>query len=238
MEFPHDGGVHQIDELSLSSAVLNTMSIEAVVFDFDGVLVESVDVKTRAFVELYRPFGEAMVVKVVAYHLAHGGVSRREKFRYFHREILCCELSPAEEDRLAEKFSALVEDEVVAADSVAGATAFLAAHENRIGLYVASGTPEEELRRIVVRRGMSSAFRGVYGAPATKGDILRRICGEAGLAPRQVLMVGDAMTDYVGACEVGVNFLGRVANGQANAFPDGVPVIADLTDLARWLDAC
>ena len=61
---------------------------DAVVFDFDGVLVESVDVKTDAFAALYRPYGSDIVEKVVAWHMAHGGVMRFEKFRHFHRVFL------------------------------------------------------------------------------------------------------------------------------------------------------
>src|SRR5687768_6679568 len=43
---------------------------DAVVLDFDGVLVESVDVKTRAFARLYSRYGSDVEAEVVAYHLA------------------------------------------------------------------------------------------------------------------------------------------------------------------------
>ncbi|MCX5934210.1 MAG: hypothetical protein NTU99_05390, partial [Pseudanabaena sp. LacPavin_0818_WC45_MAG_42_6] len=49
---------------------------DAIVFDFDGVLVESVDVKTQAFGTLYAEYGDLIVEQVKAYHLLHGGVSR------------------------------------------------------------------------------------------------------------------------------------------------------------------
>ena len=48
----------------------------AIIFDFDGVLVESVDVKTRAFCDMYSKYGEEIVEKVKEYHLSHGGISR------------------------------------------------------------------------------------------------------------------------------------------------------------------
>ncbi len=43
------------------------MSIEnwqAIIFDFDGVIVESGDIKTQAFAELYRSYGEHVVTEV------------------------------------------------------------------------------------------------------------------------------------------------------------------------------
>ena len=59
---------------------------DALILDFDGVVLQSVDVKTRAFTELYAEHGPEVVAKVVAHHLVHGGVSRYEKFRLMGRE--------------------------------------------------------------------------------------------------------------------------------------------------------
>lgn len=208
---------------------------DAIVFDFDGVLVESVDLKTWAFAELYQPYGEGLVAQVVDYHLAHGGVSRYEKFRYFHRELLGVELLPEAEALLGDRFSQLVEDAVVASPWVPGAHDFLEAHHKVMPLYVASGTPDEELKRIVAQRQMAFFFRATFGTPARKGEILRRIVAEGGFAPSRVLMIGDAMTDFDGAQEAGTAFLGRVTKGASSPFPAAVQTIEDLGQLAACL---
>ena len=39
------------------------MIIKNIFFDFDGVLAESVNVKTQAFHDLYLPFGEGIAKK-------------------------------------------------------------------------------------------------------------------------------------------------------------------------------
>ncbi len=213
---------------------MTMLRCDAIVFDFDGVLVESVDVKTRAFAALYEPYGPEVVQQVVAWHLEHGGVSRYDKFRHFHRVFLGRPLPAAEEAALGDRFSALVEEAVIAAAAVAGAREFLEAWHGRLPLYVASGTPEEELLRIVDRRGMARYFAGVAGAPRKKGAILRDFSFRSGVAPTRMLMVGDAMTDFHGAGEAGVPFLG-IAPAAANPFPPGVPVLPDLTGLAGFL---
>ncbi len=211
------------------------LRFDAIVFDFDGVLVESVDVKTRAFVEIYRPYGDKVTEAVAAYHLAHGGVSRHEKFRHFHHALLGQALSLEEEQQLAARFSALVEDAVVAAPWVAGAREFVGAHYQSMPLHVASATPTEELRRIINRRGMQAYFRQVEGAPLPKGEILRRIIAAGGCVPGRVLMVGDALADLEGARQAGTAFLGRVAGGARNPFPAAVQAIEDLGQLAACL---
>jgi HAD superfamily hydrolase (TIGR01549 family) len=209
--------------------------IHAVVLDFDGVIVESADVKTEAFRALFAPWGEEVAHAVVAHHLRHEGISRFEKFRHAYREILRRPLGPEEERELGERFSALVEDQVVAVPLVHGAREFL--ETAPVPLYVASGTPGAELARIVARRGLHPYFKAVFGSPSGKGEILRRIVDTGGFERGAVVMVGDAWSDFTGAREAGVSFVGRVRPGSASPFPAGVPVVADLRALAAVLDA-
>ena len=58
---------------------------DALVFDFDGVLVESTDIKTMAFATLYKHHGQAIVEKVTSYHAKHAGISRFKNLSIFKR---------------------------------------------------------------------------------------------------------------------------------------------------------
>lgn len=211
---------------------------DAIVFDFDGVLVESVDIKTRAFVELYRPHGESVARAVADYHLSHGGVSRYEKFRHFHHEFLGKDLPADEERGLASRFSVLVEDAVVKAPWVPGAREFLADFKGRLPMFVASATPTTELKRIVERRGMNDYFNGVWGAPATKREIITDVVRINKIPASRVLMVGDAVSDLQGAYQASVNFVGVVRRNQSNPFPSNVTIIADINCLKSHLIEC
>ena len=204
---------------------------DAVFFDFDGVLAESSDIKTVAFVEMYKEYGPEVVDKVVAHHLEHGGISRRQKIRYCHRTFLGIEVTSDEMAVLGRRFSILVEDAVVAADWVAGARTFLDAHCGRLPMFVISGTPQEELRRITARRGMDGYFVSVRGSPPVKEPIILELLAEHGLDRDRVLFVGDTMTDYRAAKATGLPFLGRVPPGERSPFPEGTRLVPDLTHL-------
>ncbi|MDD5437468.1 MAG: HAD hydrolase-like protein, partial [Candidatus Omnitrophica bacterium] len=82
--------------------------LRAIIFDFDGVLVESVDLKTGAFAKLFAAEGEDVVRKVVEYHLGNTGVSRFDKFRYIYKNILNRELSEEKFADLGRDFADLV----------------------------------------------------------------------------------------------------------------------------------
>ncbi|MEZ5333351.1 MAG: HAD family hydrolase, partial [Thermoanaerobaculia bacterium] len=92
----------------------------AVVFDFDGVIVESVEVKSRAFVELF-PDRPDLHEAILEHHRDHLGLSRYEKIRWILAELLD---EPADEERvdeLAARFSDLVLDATVSCPLVTGA---------------------------------------------------------------------------------------------------------------------
>lgn len=204
----------------------------AVIFDFDGVLVESADIKTAAFRELYRPHGEAVLAAALAHHRANGGISRRQKIRHVHATALGIRLDRDALDALCARFSGLVEDAVVAAPMVDGAADFVARHRGRLPLFIVSGTPHDELLRIVARRRMADGFAAIYGSPPEKPPTITRILVEHALAPADVVFIGDARTDYEAARATGLRFIGRVAAGEADPFPPGTATVADLRDLA------
>jgi phosphoglycolate phosphatase-like HAD superfamily hydrolase len=207
--------------------------IRAAVFDFDGVIAESTEIKTEAFRRLFD--GDE---RAVEYHEANMGVSRYDKFRHITTEILGRPYTAEDERRLGERFSELVVEEVVSCPFVAGAPELLERLAGELPLFVASATPEEEVREIVALRGLEARFDGVYGTPASKGQILRRILSERGFDPSEVVMVGDARSDLKGARDAGVRFVGRVPGGAPDPFADErVPVVSDLSELdRRWAE--
>lgn len=193
------------------------------------MLVESIKIKADAFMRLYAEFGPQVVRRVMEHHRAHEGISRVDKIRHCHKEILGVELTERDLAALARRYSSLVEDAVVACDWVAGAEDFLDAAQ--VPLFVVSGTPEPELRRVVECRGMGGYFRAVCGSPRGKGEIVAELLADGGFEPARTLFVGDAMADLDAARANRVPFIGRVPEGRDNPFPDGTRIIADLTEL-------
>lgn len=205
---------------------------QAIIFDFDGVIVESGDIKTQAFAELYRPYGEHVVTEVVRYHQQNGGMSRYLKFRYFQQHLLHnLPLTEEEEQVLDRRFSGLVIEAVIASQAVPGAELLLQKAAERIPLFIASGTPENELKTIVERRNLSHFFKEVRGSPLSKQTLIANILTAYSLVPERVLMIGDAMADYQGATLNGTAFLGRVRPNDANPFPAHVKTVPDLCSL-------
>ena len=208
---------------------------EVLVFDFDGVILESADIKTRAFRELFAAHPER-VEEIVSYHEANAGISRFKKFRHIYGHMLGKPLGPEEERALGERFAALVVEEVIRCPFVPGALEFLRTHSGTRPLFLASGTPDGELQRLVAARNLSQYFREVFGSPMEKCTILERILATTGKSRTSLLFIGDGRSDYEAAKAAGVGFIGRVRRGRPHPFEGlGVPVVADLFELDRCL---
>ena len=177
-------------------------------FDFDGVLADSVEVKTRAFAKLFEQYGQEIKRKVVEHHMENGGMSRFEKFRYYYREFIRQPLTDDKLDRLCERFAKLVVDEVVAAPEIIGVRSFLEKCHLISPCFVVSATPEVEIREIVRRRGLRKFFLDVLGAPLSKQENIERLLEDHNLAPERCMFFGDAESDYLAAMECGVHFIG------------------------------
>ena len=115
--------------------------IKAIIFDFDGVILESATIKTDAFAEVVQDYPRDQAEAFVQYHMSHMGISRHVKFRYFIEEILHEAYSDEKEQVLADKFSYIVFDKVMCCNYVPGAREFLEQNYRKYDFYIATGTP-------------------------------------------------------------------------------------------------
>ena len=200
-------------------------------------MAESADIKTDAFRELYAEFGNEVVQRCIHHHIRHAGISRVRKIELYHQAFLGQTLSPADLKAWIGRYAAIVESKVVSAPAVPGAVAFLDAVHGRLKLYVISGTPEDELRRIVNKRGWDGYFDEVHGSPRLKPEIIDDIVTRNALDIDRSLFVGDALTDFDAAQDRGVAFLGRIAPHHDDLFPSGTETVPDLTGLLARVSA-
>lgn len=212
---------------------INIGSLQAILFDFDGVLCECMNVKTEAFTQLYEQYGEEIVKKVVKHHIENGGLSRYLKIKHYHEEFLKKPIDDKEVEKLAQRFSDLVLEKVIASDWVKGAKEFLEKYYQKIDMYVISGTPEDELKKIVKNRNMEKYFKGIYGSPIRKSEHARRIILDNNYDSKKVVYIGDSLSDMKDAEKADIPFLGRVLPGYGVYFPENVKYIHDFSDLKK-----
>ena len=115
------------------------MKYQHIIFDFDGVLVESNEIRFNGFRKLFKDYPQDQIERLVSYAKANGGVSRYKKIEYFFNDIRQEPVSDGQVDHWAVQFSELVEQDIVEAKSVEGSLEFLREHSNDFNFAIDSG---------------------------------------------------------------------------------------------------
>ena len=207
--------------------------MKAIIFDFDGVILDSVNVKTLAFQELYSEYGLEVQRKVKNYHLLNGGISRFEKFKYFHKNFLGIDITESELNSLGDQFSNLVFDKVCSSKNIKGSLEFIEFASKNYLTFICTGTPQNEIESILEHIGIKKYFDKVYGSPKTKTTIVNNIILDYNLLNSELLFIGDAMTDYKAALDTNINFIG--VKNEETVFPKNTILVQDLNDIKKYL---
>ena len=180
-------------------------------FDFDGVVLESGDIKTDAFIELFSGLG--IDEEVRQHHLANQGISRYDKFKWITENLLKLDYSKKQELDLGERFASIVTQKVIDSPFVAGFEKMIESIRNKeIYCVVASGTPEVELHSIIQKKQLSDFFDEVHGSPRKKDEIVLEVLSRKKFDRSECLFFGDASTDFEAAELVGIDFFARLTS--------------------------
>jgi phosphoglycolate phosphatase len=209
-------------------------ALRALFFDFDGVIVDSIQTKTEAFRFLFKGYPDEVVRKVLDYHRQHGGISRVDKIALAHEEYIGSALGKADLKVWSDRYSELVVEKVIEVPWIKGAIEFLdSTCDSDVHVFVISGTPEPELKYIIDKRGLSDYFLESLGSPTRKPAHIRRLLEQYKLQPDEGVFIGDALTDYDAANETGLHFVGIQGEIQ---FPAGTVVLDDCLELQGAID--
>ncbi len=208
------------------------LKYNAFIFDFDGVIADSLSIKAEAFEALFSQWGPAAAREIKKHHLAHGGISRYEKFKYYYRTYAGREVTAQESADLDRRYADLVVSRVIKASLIPGVLEFLGSIK-RSGKpsFVVSATPQKEINHIVEARGLNKFFDLVLGSPAAKRDNVNFLLKEKKLKRDRTVYFGDAKSDHEAASLCGVDFIGVIAgqDSELKSIP-GILWINDFCD--------
>ena len=207
--------------------------IKNIIFDYDGTIADSVNIKTEAFAELYRNYGKEIESKVVEYHLNNGGVSRFDKFKYYHKEFLNIDLDESKIQELAQKFSKLVIDKVVNAPYIPGAYEFISNNYKKYEMFISTATPTDEIKEILGRKYLTQYFKDIYGSPESKVAHVNRIISKYNYLQNETVFIGDSGSDKNAAVYNEISF---IAISHTNKFQNERFIMPDLIDFEFFLN--
>jgi phosphoglycolate phosphatase-like HAD superfamily hydrolase len=184
---------------------LDITQYQTLVFDCDGVVLNSNKIKSQAFYEATKHFGDAPAQALVDYHIQKGGISRYAKVKYFINEILKQEFDETLYQDLLARFAQAVKDGLMTCDIAEGLAELKLKTKSK--WLIVSGGDQNELREVFAARNLEQYFDGgIFGSPDNKDVILEREISAQNIA-NPALFLGDSKYDYQAATFANIDFI-------------------------------
>ena len=147
---------------------------KTIFWDFDGVIKDSVSVKSDAFEELFLPFGSDVAKKIRMHHEDNGGMSRYDKLPIY-LNLAGEKYSKDLIIKYEKQFSKLVMNRVINSPWVEGALDYIKTNYKAQKFFLITATPQKEIEEILKKLEISKYFKKVIGSPTNKKDALKII---------------------------------------------------------------
>ena len=201
-------------------------SYQTLVFDFDGVILDSDEFKIETFLSLFTAFPEALA-EIDDYNRKNRSISRYVKFEYIFKNILKLPYDEQVEREIGERYGRLLAKSLTEMPLISGVKDFLA--QQQVPLFIASTAVPEEIKNVVEAKSIGGFFTDIYAYPTSKAAALTDVIAKLRLQMDQVLFFGEAIADFATARDVGVDFI--AVNKLPEIFPQGTRTIANFLEL-------
>jgi phosphoglycolate phosphatase-like HAD superfamily hydrolase len=174
------------------------MNKKAIIFDWDGTLLNSMPYKRSNFILLMERFGINQE-QALSYHLECSGIPRKELFTQALKKIVNKEISDKEYDLLSDEYTQLNIREAKHASIFSDALAVIPElHKRKYQLFISSSSAPNELKTVVASLKFDHYFSEVMGSEhlSNKGpEHMKHICRKYQLEKNETLFIGDDEKD-------------------------------------------
>jgi phosphoglycolate phosphatase-like HAD superfamily hydrolase len=216
-------------------------SYDFTIFDSDGVVLDSNDIKLEAFCTLAEiATGKNMSSSVRSFVNSNKGLTRYEIVKFI--DELATTISPGRAlcfEDLLKLFSDIAYKDLLRC-RVAEDLPLLRVRQSRCKWIVVTAGDQEETRALYYDRGISNLFDGgVFGSPHSKQTNITLLKSQHGaLGSSRVLLIGDSHTDAELALNNGFDFVlltswSRCQLASSYCREYNLPIRKDIPDLLR-----
>jgi phosphoglycolate phosphatase-like HAD superfamily hydrolase len=179
------------------------------IFDFDGVIIDSVEVKNNAFFNLYAHVELSKREKIYSYLKKNQGVSRYQKIFHIEHEYF----GNSDQRKINKKikeFSNNLYREVLNCKLHFDMIDFIdiLKEKNKVYCSVVSATPDDELLKIIEVKKLTQRFDFIYGSSRSKIACISDILKQIECSIDSAIYFGDSESDLEVAKILNIDFIG------------------------------
>lgn len=179
---------------------------KAIIWDFDGVILNSNEVRDLGFVEVLKQYNEADVKALLDFHKANGGLSRYVKFEYFFKQVLKVQYSQEDIQNLAKQFSLIMKELLTNKELLIQEILEFIQGNQSYPMHIVSGSDGEELRFLCKQLGIAQHFKSIDGSPTPKVINVKNLIEKYRYQASSLVLIGDSVNDYDAAKENDIPF--------------------------------
>ena len=210
------------------------MKIKQIIFDFDWLILNSHNVKTKGFYKLFQNYGNLIAKKAESYHLKNVGVSRFKKFKFILNNYLNEKITKIKLENLSKKFNKICLKEIYKLKIPYPLKIFLMKNHKNFDFYISTATPELEIRKIAKRIKINKYFKKIYGSPRTKVSHIINIKKNK----KKTIFIGDSYEDYKSSKKTNTKFILKLHRENKKIyFPKNVVKIKNFTNLISKINS-
>ncbi len=200
--------------------------MKTILWDFDGVILESMKVRDWGFEEIFKDYDQKLINQLLAYHRINGGLSRYVKIRYFFEELLGQSITEESVLEYAQKFSTLMRKELTNSKNLILDTVnFIKNNHQNYNFHIVSGSDQEELRFLNKELGIDQYFISIHGSPTPKKQLVATLLKKHDYSLVNTCLIGDSINDYEAAIDNDISFYGfnnlslkKISNNYISSF--------------------
>ncbi len=194
-------------------------SYSSIIFDFDGVILDTLPMKAAAFASLFPNISPSEASRIKNHHFSHGGVSRMYKIPLYATWAGLPSLSDDQIANYSEQFSFTVSHLIRTAPPLPGVLEYIKLFHTTQQLYIASASALSDLNDILPFLGINKCFRRVYGSPPSKIENLHSLFSSYDLQPSACCFIGDSVSDFDIARRLNLDFFCIVSQSMYSNSP-------------------
>ena len=207
-----------------------------IIFDCDGVILNSNQLKTKAYYKASFPsYGHELASSLTTYLMNNTGKTRGYFVDYFLKNIVPFDISEQGHEELFNRVTLEIQKGLIECE-VSPCLFELREKTSDTKWFVVSGGVEKELRDVFQNRSLFDLFDGgIYGSPMTKEEIMSFLFNNNRIK-FPVLFLGDSRYDYEVARKAKLDFLfvsgwSEFIGWQKYCNKNKIPSIKSLCDL-------
>lgn len=183
--------------------------IKTILWDFDGVILDSMKIKGDGFIELFQNYDLKALKMLEQYHYANGGVSRFDKIKYFYNQILNKDISEDKIFKLADTFAGIIKKKIFnKINLIAESLLFIEKNFKNYSFHIVSSADHDELNSLCKYFQIDKYFISINGSPIKKDVLVQKVIRSFEYNTDEVILIGDSINDYTAAKKNKIIFYG------------------------------